>query len=187
MRNQLTILRTAGSPNAQPALPAVALRPARGFAKRKQHTVRDRKRPSVSMLTPLLAREAHSGACVAGIFRMGGLRNQNCVVFTRPNASPLLYIHRVETWGGRDEASDRRRAMLLCRLPRPESSRRDSDKLFLALKPLRMSGSEPSLVGTWLSLVEHSLGVRGVGSSNLPVPTNLKISVLRGIPSRGKF
>jgi hypothetical protein len=26
-------------------------------------------------------------------------------------------------------------------------------------------------VGTWLSLVEHSLGVRGVGSSNLPVPT----------------
>src|SRR5580700_4620744 len=29
------------------------------------------------------------------------------------------------------------------------------------------------LVGTWLSLVEHSLGVRGVGSSNLPVPTNL--------------
>jgi hypothetical protein len=30
---------------------------------------------------------------------------------------------------------------------------------------------EPFLVGTWLSLVEHSLGVRGVGSSNLPVPT----------------
>src|SRR5205814_5281747 len=28
-------------------------------------------------------------------------------------------------------------------------------------------------VGTWLSLVEHSLGVRGVGSSNLPVPTIL--------------
>ena len=28
-----------------------------------------------------------------------------------------------------------------------------------------------SHVGTWLSLVEHSLGVRGVGSSNLPVPT----------------
>ena len=31
-------------------------------------------------------------------------------------------------------------------------------------------------VGTWLSLVEHSLGVRGVGSSNLPVPTNDQIS-----------
>src|SRR5580692_9471147 len=33
--------------------------------------------------------------------------------------------------------------------------------------------ADPSLtvVGTWLSLVEHSLGVRGVGSSNLPVPT----------------
>jgi hypothetical protein len=30
-------------------------------------------------------------------------------------------------------------------------------------------------VGTWLSLVEHSLGVRGVGSSNLPVPTKLLI------------
>jgi hypothetical protein len=28
------------------------------------------------------------------------------------------------------------------------------------------------ILGTWLSLVEHSLGVRGVGSSNLPVPTN---------------
>ena len=32
-------------------------------------------------------------------------------------------------------------------------------------------------VGTWLSLVEHSLGVRGVGSSNLPVPT-IKINKL---------
>src|SRR5690348_18465481 len=31
-------------------------------------------------------------------------------------------------------------------------------------------------IGFWLSLVEHSLGVRGVGSSNLPVPTNLKSS-----------
>jgi hypothetical protein len=36
--------------------------------------------------------------------------------------------------------------------------------------PLRTRGA--TLVGTWLSLVEHSLGVRGVGSSNLPVPTN---------------
>src|ERR1700693_971611 len=35
---------------------------------------------------------------------------------------------------------------------------------------MRAAGS--FLVGTWLSLVEHSLGVRGVGSSNLPVPTN---------------
>ena len=34
------------------------------------------------------------------------------------------------------------------------------------------------LVGTWLSLVEHSLGVRGVGSSNLPVPTNLSAASL---------
>ncbi len=48
----------------------------------------------------------------------------------------------------------------------------NGDRLFVALEPLRLSGSEPSLVGTWLSLVEHSLGVRGVGSSNLPVPTN---------------
>ena len=31
-------------------------------------------------------------------------------------------------------------------------------------------------VGTWLSLVEHSLGVRGVGSSNLPVPTKIQPS-----------
>src|ERR1039458_9836113 len=29
--------------------------------------------------------------------------------------------------------------------------------------------------GTWLSLVEHSLGVRGVGSSNLPVPTKTSL------------
>ena len=35
------------------------------------------------------------------------------------------------------------------------------------------------VVGTWLSLVEHSLGVRGVGSSNLPVPTNLPFRFLR--------
>ena|SRR5690348_5678412 len=35
--------------------------------------------------------------------------------------------------------------------------------------PSDRSGS--NRVGTWLSLVEHSLGVRGVGSSNLPVPT----------------
>jgi hypothetical protein len=34
----------------------------------------------------------------------------------------------------------------------------------------RDAGGFPT-VGTWLSLVEHSLGVRGVGSSNLPVPT----------------
>ena len=35
-------------------------------------------------------------------------------------------------------------------------------------------------VGTWLSLVEHSLGVRGVGSSNLPVPTNIFRALLSG-------
>ena len=35
-------------------------------------------------------------------------------------------------------------------------------------------------VGTWLSLVEHSLGVRGVGSSNLPVPTILFSSCYAG-------
>src|SRR3984893_8235191 len=40
---------------------------------------------------------------------------------------------------------------------------------------------ESFLVGTWLSLVEHSLGVRGVGSSNLPVPT-IKISNLSDYP-----
>ena len=36
-------------------------------------------------------------------------------------------------------------------------------------------------VGTWLSLVEHSLGVRGVGSSNLPVPTIFKINRLQNL------
>jgi hypothetical protein len=36
---------------------------------------------------------------------------------------------------------------------------------------LRSMAADYFLVGTWLSLVEHSLGVRGVGSSNLPVPT----------------
>ena len=58
------------------------------------------------------------------------------------------------------------------RLPIHASRSAIGGKLTLALKSLRLSGSEPSLVGTWLSLVEHSLGVRGVGSSNLPVPTN---------------
>src|ERR1700736_5853298 len=43
-------------------------------------------------------------------------------------------------------------------------------------------------VGTWLSLVEHSLGVRGVGSSNLPVPTNLlKSWMARVLPSVSGF
>jgi hypothetical protein len=40
------------------------------------------------------------------------------------------------------------------------------------------------LVGTWLSLVEHSLGVRGVGSSNLPVPT---IQLLSTVALSGMF
>ena len=42
----------------------------------------------------------------------------------------------------------------------------------LELDPIRRRTADSFLVGTWLSLVEHSLGVRGVGSSNLPVPTN---------------
>jgi hypothetical protein len=44
----------------------------------------------------------------------------------------------------------------------------------LKLNPIRCEcmAADSFLVGTWLSLVEHSLGVRGVGSSNLPVPTN---------------
>ena len=41
-------------------------------------------------------------------------------------------------------------------------------------------------VGTWLSLVEHSLGVRGVGSSNLPVPT-IKIRYLQKMLRPMKF
>jgi hypothetical protein len=43
------------------------------------------------------------------------------------------------------------------------------------MNPTRRHGGF-SAVGTWLSLVEHSLGVRGVGSSNLPVPTILHFS-----------
>ena len=37
-------------------------------------------------------------------------------------------------------------------------------------------------VGTWLSLVEHSLGVRGVGSSNLPVPTIIINPITHPVP-----
>ena len=48
------------------------------------------------------------------------------------------------------------------------------------LTPILQRGIPSFHVGTWLSLVEHSLGVRGVGSSNLPVPTILKISGFRG-------
>ena len=51
----------------------------------------------------------------------------------------------------------------------------DGDKLLVAPHPSGVVGSEPPSVGTWLSLVEHSLGVRGVGSSNLPVPTNTSL------------
>jgi hypothetical protein len=56
-----------------------------------------------------------------------------------------------------------------------------------SLAGVKFFGQPPSLdvdsllqriptVGTWLSLVEHSLGVRGVGSSNLPVPTNQQVT-----------
>ena len=55
-----------------------------------------------------------------------------------------------------------------------ESSEPDSVK-FRSQTPSAALVAESS-VGTWLSLVEHSLGVRGVGSSNLPVPTNSKHS-----------
>ena len=41
----------------------------------------------------------------------------------------------------------------------------------MELPQFRSAGFLRLHVGTWLSLVEHSLGVRGVGSSNLPVPT----------------
>src|SRR5206468_4245868 len=46
---------------------------------------------------------------------------------------------------------------------------------FVELLQLFIEGLVPLATlegGTWLSLVEHALGVRGVGSSNLPVPTN---------------
>src|SRR5207248_7452815 len=46
-------------------------------------------------------------------------------------------------------------------------------------KPARPSRLDR--VGTWLSLVEHSLGVRGVGSSNLPVPTIFRINELQNL------
>ena len=42
-------------------------------------------------------------------------------------------------------------------------------------------GPDLCVVGTWLSLVEHSLGVRGVGSSNLPVPTISGITHLQDV------
>ena len=49
-----------------------------------------------------------------------------------------------------------------------------------------VASSDSFLVGTWLSLVEHSLGVRGVGSSNLPVPTiQTKLAITRRIPVPG--
>src|SRR6185437_1025624 len=56
----------------------------------------------------------------------------------------------------------------------PDGSRRASVEFQSQPHPLVHCSSffaDSFLVGTWLSLVEHSLGVRGVGSSNLPVPT----------------
>ena len=55
---------------------------------------------------------------------------------------------------------------------RPHSMRRRRRRLD-GKSLIHSSEQDPCLivVGTWLSLVEHSLGVRGVGSSNLPVPT----------------
>ena len=57
----------------------------------------------------------------------------------------------------------------------------------LSKTPKPAHPSRLDCVGTWLSLVEHSLGVRGVGSSNLPVPTIIRIIDLEGLPSRGKL
>src|SRR6266576_2352133 len=59
------------------------------------------------------------------------------------------------------------------RIPVLESCGSPSDVKILESTPFAaMVVCEFLPVGTWLSLVEHSLGVRGVGSSNLPVPTN---------------
>ena len=62
------------------------------------------------------------------------------------------------------------------------SIRRDGGvRLSMTSKPRRSARAGLTAVGTWLSLVEHSLGVRGVGSSNLPVPTNWLVE--RNFPS----
>ena len=54
--------------------------------------------------------------------------------------------------------------------------------------PVRVNRTHPP-VGTWLSLVEHSLGVRGVGSSNLPVPTKIsrQLSALSRQPEQHHY
>src|ERR1051326_4096753 len=44
-------------------------------------------------------------------------------------------------------------------------------ELSAVITPFFFAQRTSFVVGTWLSLVEHSLGVRGGGSSNLPVPT----------------
>ena len=49
------------------------------------------------------------------------------------------------------------------------------------------ASADSFLVGTWLSLVEHSLGVRGVGSSNLPVPTIHFHAFFSGYPQASHF
>ena len=98
----------------------------------------------------------------------------NCVLLNCLKATPLFDINPFVTRGDgpRTQVQERGWRVKLRPFRHRPGAPSISDRLFLAPEPLRMSGSEPSSVGTWLSLVEHSLGVRGVGSSNLPVPTN---------------
>ena len=58
-------------------------------------------------------------------------------------------------------------------LVRPLTERVSPLRAFSPSPPVVYTQEVNFVVGTWLSLVEHSLGVRGVGSSNLPVPTKL--------------
>ena len=97
----------------------------------------------------------------------------NCVLLNCLKATPLFDINPFVTRGDgpRTQVQERGWRVKLRPFRHRPGAPSISDRLFLAPEPLRMSGSEPSSVGTWLSLVEHSLGVRGVGSSNLPVPT----------------
>ena len=71
--------------------------------------------------------------------------------------------------------------------PVPKRKKREAWCKILESTPPPLDSGRFLPVGTWLSLVEHSLGVRGVGSSNLPVPTNQHSLPQRGPSLRSGF
>src|SRR5271157_3176492 len=102
-------------------------------------------------------RSGKAGSPASAGVALAGVRNP------QPNPERRRGISQRKSWAERNGVEGSARHAGQC-LPRCYTIA-DLETL-----PVRLDRTHRP-VGTWLSLVEHSLGVRGVGSSNLPVPT----------------